>query len=268
MQILPTLGFVSALTAGCNIDNNLAYHRGKDEPSASDSGVVHQDIPTLPFQNAISSCLGLDKSACPIDYDERGPESSCSERAIEERQALENQLLASAKEATGNDSLTWNDIINGEVTPATVYGYFFLGESTYKGEDITEKTAHLQFSFGDHSAAYTEETSPADDRPFETLRCSATAYSYDLDSPFDEVVFDNTETGNYFFQADEETATLNLADFTSSIMAMSNGYSADDPEFDFTTTRTALDSVSKATFDTASALARIDEGTNAEVYVY
>src|SRR3989338_3539407 len=220
MQILSTLGFVSALTAGCNIDNNLAYHRGKDEPSASDSGVVHQDIPTLPFQNAISSCLGLYETACPIDYEEKGPEASCSERAIEQRQALEDQLVESAKEATGDASITWNDIVNGEVTPATVYGYFFLGESEYKGEDITEKTAHLQFSFGDHSAAYSEETSPADDMPFKTLRCYATAYSYDLDSPFDEVVFDNTETGNYFFQADEETATLNLADFTISIMAI------------------------------------------------
>ena len=271
MKSFPKIGLLCGLATACAIDNGFA-RQGEPLEISGAAPDVNQAVPPFPFTNAIQSCLGLDTSACPINYNAREVDSDCSENASAEREALENQVVMSAREETGDNSITLNDIENGDVLPATIYAYSFLDDSEYKGEEISEKTGVMHFSFGDHSEYYSEGSVPGDNMPFGTIRCSATAYSYDLDSSFDEVPFENARAENTFVQGGEETAELKVADFTvtdeGSIMAMSNGYSADDPNFDFNTTLSALNGVAKAIFNTASALAPTDEGENAEVYVY
>lgn len=177
------------------------------------------DIPDYPFSNVIDACTGLDVSGCPVELSSGTQVAECVEKVNHEVSWLISEIEYAAKDASGDSSITIEDIRNGEV-PATVTAEYHVDENYEHG--------WLLISFGDNVEMHERDLwMPYETTSVRTVRCYAQNDVLEDGSVKEHLI------QNFVKPANENTSSASLSiadyeDYSNAVSVYGDSYDISD----------------------------------------
>lgn len=229
------------------------------------------EIPRYPFSQLLASCLNLDEAACPTNLEESSTDTACVGVAQERQTAMTTQIETAMRAALSDENITLNDVLNGTDVPATVYASYAFHQNNHNGEPAWSKYVYVHISFGDHFDEYQNAYFDADDTlwpfdtlPLDTVNCTASAHSYEVDQPKEDVELTYDQISDYFKSEDgselTELGVDNFTDYSGNIYVYDEQFETADSNYIFDSTLNTLETSSEALFRAAWSMA--DEPTS------